>query len=119
MKKHVVAVLGTVALGMSTLMAGEMVTVADLFAKGASLKGKEVTIKGKITKVSEAIMGKNWVHVQDGTGDATKKTNDILVTTQELPKVGTEVHATGIVATDVDLGYGYKYQVLVEKASFK
>lgn len=119
MKKQVVALLGTVALGMSTLMAGEMVTVADLFAKGASLKGKEVTVKGKITKVSEGIMGKNWVHVQDGTGDAAKKTNDIIFTTQEVPKMGAEVKATGIVATDLDLGYGYKYKVLVEKATFK
>ena len=119
MKRQIVAVLGTVALGMSTLMAGDMVTVEDLFTKGATLKGKEVTIKGTVTKVSEAIMGKNWIHVQDGTGDANKKTNDILVTTQELPTVGAEVQATGIVATDVDLGYGYKYQVLVEKATFK
>ena len=119
MKKQLVAFVGTVALGMSTLMAGDAVTISDLFTKSAELKGKEVTITGKVTKVSEAIMGKNWVHMQDGTGDAAKKTDDLIITTQELPKVGASVKATGIVATDIDLGYGYKYQVLVEKATFK
>ena len=62
-------------------------------------------------------MGKNWAHVQDGTGAAGA--NDLTVTTPSTAKVGDKVLVEGIVAVDKDFGYGYKYEVLIDNATLK
>ncbi|MGE5808285.1 MAG: DNA-binding protein [Nitrospirota bacterium] len=94
-------------------------TVADIFAKRAELGQKTAVVRAKVVKVSAGIMGSNWIHLQDGTGDAGKKTHDLVVTTQELPVVGDIVTVSGTVAVDKDFGAGYKYSVLIEKASIQ
>jgi len=92
-------------------------SVEETFLKAKSLVGKQVKIRGKVTKVSHMIMKKNWVHIQDGTGDA--RTNDIVFTTpKETPKMGDIVTAEGTVAVDKDFGYGYFYPVIIEQSSF-
>ena len=83
------------------------------------VKGKTVLVHGQVVKVNLAIMGKNWVHLRDGSGSASDGTNDILVTTQDLAAVGDVVNAKGTVRTDVDLGSGYAYAVLIEDASLR
>lgn len=92
-------------------------TVGDIFAKRAELDKKTAIVRGKVVKVSKGIMGSNWIHLQDGTGDAGKRTHDLVVTTQDLPKVGDIVTVNGTVSKDKDFGAGYKYSVLIEKAS--
>ena len=57
--------------------------------------------------------------VVTGTGDAAKETNDLLVTTQSVAKVGDVVTASGVVRTNKDFGSGYTYKVLVEDATLK
>ena len=91
-------------------------TVAEVVANKSALKDKKVTIRGQVVKVSHGIMGKNWVHLQDGSGSADKGTNDIVITTKDETSVGQVVNASGVVRTDVDIGSGYKYAVLVEEA---
>lgn len=92
-------------------------SVADLFAKKQELNGKSVTVDGNVVKVSEGIMGKNWIHIQDGSG--AEGTNDIVFTSAtQSAVVGDHVVATGTVATDKDFGYGYFYSVIVEDATF-
>ena len=94
--------------------------VGDLFKEKASLDMQKVTVKGKVVKVAAGIMNKNWLHIQDGSGDPAKKTNDLAVTTtQELPAVGKTVTVTGTLHKDKDFGYGYKYEVILEEASIK
>jgi hypothetical protein len=56
-------------------------TVAEVVAGKATLKGKPVLVHGQVVKVSSGILGKNWLHLQDGSGTASAGTNDILVTT--------------------------------------
>jgi len=63
------------------------------------------------------VMGKNWVHVRDGSGSAADNTHDVLVTTKDETKVGDVVLVKGVVHTDVELGSGYSYKVLVEDAT--
>lgn len=92
-------------------------TVAETITKSAQLKGKTVVIRGKVVKFTPEVMGKNWIHLRDGTGSAADKTDDILVTTKEQTKVGDVVVAKGLVQTDVDLGSGYSYKVLVDGAT--
>lgn len=94
-------------------------TVAEVVAGPAALNGKSVTIRGRVVKVSSGIMGKNWIHLQDGSGSAAKGTHDIVVTTKDATAVGDIINASGTVRTDVNLGSGYVYAVLVEDAKIR
>jgi len=93
--------------------------VAEVYEKAGKLDKKTVVVRGKVVKVSRGIMGKNWVHLQDGSGDPGKGTNDLVATTQDVPKVGDVVTAKGILYKDKDFGAGYKYRVIVEEATVK
>ena len=92
-------------------------TVAEIYGDKKSLAGKTVTLRGKVVKFNAEIMGKNWVHVQDGTGAAGA--NDLTVTTLGAAKVGDRVLVEGLVSLDKDFGYGYKYNVLIDNATLK
>jgi hypothetical protein len=92
-------------------------TVAEIYADKKNLAGKTVTLRGKVVKYTAEIMGKNWVHVQDGTG--TEDSHDLTVTTLGTAKVGDRVLVEGLVSLDKDFGYGYKYPVLIDNATLK
>jgi hypothetical protein len=94
-------------------------TVAEIISQSASLKDKPVLVRGRVVKFNAGIMGKNWVHLRDGTGSAADKTNDILVTTANETNVGDIVTAKGIIRTDKDFGSGYTYKVLIEEATLQ
>ncbi|MEJ2655869.1 MAG: hypothetical protein P8012_01575 [Desulfobacterales bacterium] len=91
-------------------------TVAELFAKGASLNKQKVTVRGQVVKVNPNIMGRNWIHIQDGTGDPAKNTHDLVATSADTAKIGTIISIEGTLAADKDFGFGYKYDVIVENA---
>lgn len=91
-------------------------TVAELWAQKGTLEGKPVTIRGVVVKVNNGVMGKNWIHLQDGSGDAGQGTNDITVTSAETAAKGETVTVRGTVRTNKDFGSGYVYQALVEDA---
>ncbi|MBI4514614.1 MAG: DNA-binding protein [Deltaproteobacteria bacterium] len=90
-------------------------TVAELFANKAALAGSEVVTRGKVAKFTAQVMGKNWLHVQDGTGGAG--TNDLTVTTSATAAVGNTVLVRGTLSTNKDFGYGYKYDIIIEDAA--
>jgi len=92
-------------------------TVAEIFKNAKKLQEKKVVVRGKVVKVSAAVMKKNWIHIQDGTGDAGS--NDLVVTSDDLPKVGDVVTASGTLYNDKDFGGGYKYKVIIEKGTIK
>ncbi len=94
-------------------------TIGEIFEKRKALDKKTVVVRGKVVKVSAGIMGANWLHLQDGTGDAKKSTHDLVVTTQELPSVGEVVTLRGALAADKDFGAGYRYDVIIEQASLQ
>jgi hypothetical protein len=94
-------------------------TVGEIMTRSAELKDKPVSVRGKVVKYNPGIMGKNWVHLRDGSGSAADNTNDLLVTTQSETKVGAVVTAKGTVRTDKDFGSGYSYKVLVEEAALQ
>jgi hypothetical protein len=90
-------------------------TVAEVFAEKDALAGKQVTLRGKVVKSNTGIMGKNWIHVRDGSG--AEGTNDLTVTTVTAqPNVGDTVVITGPVSLNKDFGMGYQYDVIVEDA---
>jgi hypothetical protein len=94
-------------------------TVQEIFAKSEKLNKKKVVIKGKVVKVSTGIMGKNWIHIQDGTGSQAKKNHNLVCTTKDMADVNDVVTVSGVLAKDKDFGGGYKYSAIVEEASVK
>jgi Rieske Fe-S protein len=94
-------------------------SVAEVFAKRGALNGKQVVVKGQVVKVSEGIMDRNWLHLQDGTGSEKQKDHDLVVTTKGKAEVGDVVTVSGTVVKDKDFGSGYKYNVMIEKGNVK
>lgn len=94
-------------------------TVAEIVSQAKALKDKPVLVSGKVVKYNAGIMGRNWVHLRDGTGSASDGSNDVLVTTAGEAKVGDVVTAKGVVRADKDFGSGYFYKVIVEDATFQ
>jgi hypothetical protein len=88
--------------------------IADLYAKKTQLAGKSVKVRGKVVKVTNGVLGKNWVHLRDGTGEGP--TADLAVATDDSVAVGQTVVVAGTVHLDRDLGAGYHYDVIVEDA---
>lgn len=93
-------------------------TVAEVNNQRLALKDRQVTLRAQVVKVTPQVMGKTWVHLRDGSGSPANGSNDLLATGKDEPKVGDVVVAKGVVRTDVNLGSGYVYKVLVENASF-
>ena len=94
-------------------------SVADVFAKKATLGGKPVVVRGTVVKFNGGIMDRNWIHLQDGSGSADAKTNDLTITTDAEVKVGDVVTMSGVVGLERDFGAGYAYDVIIEKATLK
>ncbi len=90
-------------------------TVETLYAKKDQLNGTRIQISGKVVKVNNGIMGKNFFHLQDGSGKAPA--NDLTVTTQDVVKVGDQVTVTGLVTVNRDFGAGYAYPLILEEAT--
>ena len=84
-------------------------SVSELLAARATLGDQTVVVRGKVAKSLSGIMGKNWVHLREGSDDLT-------ITTAETVKVGEVVTLTGVVRLDKDFGAGYKYAMIVEDA---
>jgi len=94
-------------------------TVGEIFEKGKNLNNKKVAVRGKVVKVSKMIMGKNWIHIQDGTGNPMQNTHDLVVTTMAEPALDSVVIIEGTLHADKDFGAGYKYDVIIEDADVK
>ena len=89
-------------------------TVAAVFAEKASLAGKTVRVRGKVVKALSGIMGTNWLHVRDGSGE--EGANNITITTGQMADVGDLVLVTGVLTVDKDFGMGYQYDAIIENA---
>ncbi len=94
-------------------------SVARVWADRKALAGKTVTVRGKVVKFNGGILDRNWMHVQDGSGTAADGTNDLLITSDAVAKVGDVITATGLVAVDRDFSAGYAYKVMLEKATVR
>jgi hypothetical protein len=90
------------------------ISIGELFSNRDSYANKTVLIKGQVTKVNRAIMGKNWVHLQDGTSGSGSY--DLTITTQDVVSLGDIVTFEGTIVLNKDFGSGYAYDVLMEEA---
>lgn len=92
-----------------------IVSIAELYANPAAYEGKTIRVKGEVAKFNPNIMERNWVHLQDGSEFEGKY--DLTVTSQEGFVVGQVLTLEGILALNRDFGYGYSYELLLEKAT--
>jgi uncharacterized protein with beta-barrel porin domain len=114
-----VAFAATLGLAATNVSAAEpaIKTVAAVNQDKSALAGKTISAQGKAVKVNNGIMGRNFVHVQDGTGDAKASTNNLIVTSKQTAQVGDSVTISGTVVVNRDFGSGYSYPLLIEDAT--
>lgn len=116
--KPIIAVVLAGALSIGTLPAfaadAELRTVESVYKDKAALAGQEISVKGKVVKVNNGIMGRNFVHVQDGSGD--QNSNNLILTSTQTAGVGDTVQVSGKVVLDRKFGAGYAYPLLIEEA---
>jgi len=91
------------------------VIIRDLYTDPAAFEGRVIRVTGEVTKFNPAIMERNWVHLQDGTEFEGRF--DLVATSLEHFEVGEVVTIEGVVAVDLDFGYGYTYEILLEEAT--
>ena len=87
--------------------------IAELRKQRANYGGKAVRIRGRVVKVNSGILGRNWLHLQDGSE------GKLVVTSTAEAAPGALVLATGKLAVDKDLGAGYQYDILLEDATLE
>lgn len=90
-------------------------TVAEVITGKTKFAGRPIAIRARVVKYNAQILGKNWLHIRDGSG--APGTNDLTVTTTATAKVGDLVLVTGKLGTDRDFGSGYKYPLIIEDAT--
>jgi hypothetical protein len=94
-------------------------SVAEVLGQGKALSGKDLTIRGRVVRYTSGVLGTNWLHIQDGSGDADEGTHDLAVTTDATAAVGDQVLVRGRLSFDRDFGAGYLYPILIEGASLE
>ncbi len=88
------------------------IKIADLISNKKSYSGKSVKVTGAVTKFNSGIMGKNWVHIQDGSESHGEI--DLTITTDGYAELGKIVTFEGTISLDKDFGYGYFYKIIME-----
>ena len=95
------------------------VTVEMVLSKPADFTAKPVRLRGQVVKFNAQIMGRNWIHIQDGSGSASKGTHDLTITTDATVRVGQTIEVVGNLVQNKDFGAGYNYPVLLQGATVK
>jgi hypothetical protein len=116
-KTAIAAVVAMVALvgGAHAGDAPVAKTVEALNVEKDKLGGQQVAFKGKVVKVNNGIMKKNFLHIQDGTGK--EGTNDVTITSTQTASLGDTVSVVGKVVLNRDFGAGYVYPLIIEDAA--
>jgi tartrate dehydratase beta subunit/fumarate hydratase class I family protein len=118
MKLHSIILVGLFStLGLASLNASaadDLKTIVSIYENGEALAGQTVSVQGKVVKVVKGIKKRNFIHIQDGTGDAKAETNELTGTSQQLANVGDQVVLTGVLVINRDFGSGYLFPRLLE-----
>lgn len=88
------------------------ITIEKLYSDKDQYSGAQIKIRGQVVKFTPQIMGKNWVHIQDGT--SYDKNFELTITTQDMVKRGDIVTFEGEITLNKDIGAGYAYELLME-----
>jgi hypothetical protein len=91
--------------------------IAYVYANKDSLAGQQISLRGEVVKFNSGILGTNFIHIQDGSGDVADGSNDLIVTSTSETAVGETIVLTGTIVLDKDFGAGYSFPVLMDDAS--
>ncbi|MDM8160859.1 hypothetical protein QUH73_13630 [Labilibaculum sp. K2S] len=92
-------------------------SISELFSKKDEFSGKQISVKGKVTKFNQNIMGKNWIHIQDGSD--FEGNFDLTITCKDVVSIGQIIEVSGTIALDKDFGAGYTYDIIMEDAKIQ
>jgi len=84
-------------------------TIAELYADKDRLSGQSIRVRGQVTKVTNNVMGKNWLHIIDGSTH-----DDLTITSSNTASIDDIIVIEGILSLDKDFSYGYVYPLIVE-----
>lgn len=88
------------------------VKISEVISNAEKFAGQKIKVTGKCVKINPMIMGRNWVHLKDDSGESF----DLTITTTELIQLGALVTLEGILHVNRDFGAGYYYEVILEDA---
>jgi len=103
--------------GIQVSAPADGISIAELFKNREQYAGKKVKVSGQVVKVNNGIMGKNWIHIQDGTADTDNY--DLTLTTQNKANMGDIISIEGTVYLKKEFGAGYSYDLIIEEAVIK
>jgi len=86
------------------------IKISELVNNIKKHEGKTVQLTGKCVKINPNIMGRNWIHLKDGSNDDY----DLVITSDTFVKEGTMVTIKATVSLNKDFGAGYKYDIILE-----
>jgi len=101
--------------GISVAPSDGSISIAQVYANRNEYAGKVIKVKGQVVKINEEVMGKNWIHIQDGSGESDDY--DLAVTTLDGMKMDDIVTFEGTITLNKDFGAGYFYEIIMEDAS--
>ena len=104
----------TIKEGISVAPAEGGVSIGELYKNRAEYGGKIIKMKGQVVKINEGVMGKNWIHIQDGTKEG--EDFDLTITTLDSCKMDDVVTFEGTISLKKDFTHGYFYEVIMEDA---
>ena len=88
-------------------------SLEELFSKKELYANKSIIINGKVTKINNGIMNRNWIHISDGTQFEENKS--LTITTLDTVAVGDLVTFKGTLVLNKDFGYNYVYDIILEQ----
>ena len=91
--------------------------IAYVYANRDSLANQQISLRGKVVKYNEGILGWNFIHIQDGSGDVADGSNDLTVTSKGTTAMGETVVVTGTIILNKDFGAGYNFPILMQDAA--
>jgi hypothetical protein len=91
-------------------------TIADLFEQRSALAGRRVSLRATVVRRMDGVLGKTFLHLQDGTGSPERANYDLAATTSDELPLGETVEIEGELKVDQELGIGYTYSVLLTDA---
>lgn len=91
------------------------ITISELMKNRQKYAGKVVKITGKCVKINPNIMGRNWIHLKDGSSEDM----ELTVTTDDVIQLQSVVTMEGTISLNKDFGAGYRYDVIMEEAKMQ
>jgi hypothetical protein len=90
-------------------------SIGELFTEGAKLEGKLLRVRGKVVKVTPGVQGLTYLRLRDGSS-ARPEERELVVTSRADVQVGALMTFEGTLRTQVDVGIGFRYPILLAEA---